>query len=285
MLRDRKSSDSVKSGKRGENELLNSMLLTGRIALVTGAGSKNGIGFATAKYLSALGAKVAITSTTDRIFNRAAELSNSDAKVVPYVADLTDITQVKYIVQDLIARHQHIDILVNNAGLAPIGKEEIFSEICDLSQEEWQFSLNVNLNTTFYCMKAVIPYMKMAGYGRIINISSVTGSVVSNPREAGYATAKAALLGLTKSAAIELARSGITVNSVAPGWIATDASTPEELAAGRNTPIGRSGTPDEIASLIAYLASESSSYITGEQIVIDGGNTIQDYKGPSESYY
>jgi 3-oxoacyl-[acyl-carrier protein] reductase len=127
--------------------------------------------------------------------------------------------------------------------------------------------------------------MLSANYGRIVNVSSVTGPLVSNPRATAYSAAKAGMVGLARSLAMEVARKGITVNAVAPGWIETASSTAEEIIAGKNTPLGRSGRPDEVAAAIAFLAGESASYVTGQMMVIDGGNTIQEYKGPSDSYY
>jgi 3-oxoacyl-[acyl-carrier protein] reductase len=123
------------------------------------------------------------------------------------------------------------------------------------------------------------------GYGRIVNTSSVTGSVASNPGEAAYSAAKAGIDGMTKSLAIEFGSKGITVNSVLPGWIGTASQTEAEEAGGRNTPIGRSATAAEVANGIVFLASREASYITGVSLVIDGGNTIQEYKGPAELYY
>jgi 3-oxoacyl-[acyl-carrier protein] reductase len=123
------------------------------------------------------------------------------------------------------------------------------------------------------------------GWGRIVNVASVTGPVVSNPRSGFYSAAKAGMVGLTRSLAIEVGRKGITVNAVLPGWIQTGSSSESETIAGRNTPIGRSGTPEEVAEVVAFLASPAASYVTGTTVVVDGGNSVQEYKGPSEGYY
>jgi 3-oxoacyl-[acyl-carrier protein] reductase len=119
----------------------------------------------------------------------------------------------------------------------------------------------------------------------VINVASVTGPLVANPRSAPYAAAKAAMVGATRALALEAARHGVTVNAVAPGWIATASSTDTELAAGTNTPAGRPGTPNEVAAVISFLASREASYITGQMLVVDGGNTIQEYKGAPEGWY
>jgi len=157
--------------------------------------------------------------------------------------------------------------------------------LADLPERDWDYGIAINLKTTFNVTKAALPRMLQAGYGRIVNVSSVTGPVSSNPRETAYSAAKAAMVGLTRSLALEVARQGLTVNAVAPGWIETASSTGPELIAGKNTPVGRAGRPEEVAALIAFLSHQSASYITGQLMIVDGGNAIQEFKGPAEGYY
>lgn len=256
-----------------------------RVALITGAGSDKGIGFAAARILAKGGARVAITSTTDRIYERAKELEDDGLEVNAYIADLMNRSQVKQLVESVINDLGCIDILVNNAGMVQVGKEAEFLQMIDMHPEHWDESIDRNLNTCFNTTHAALPCMIENNYGRIVNVASVTGPLVSNPGETAYSAAKAAMVGMSRSLAIEVAKYGITVNNVAPGWIATGSSTEEERVAAENTPMRRAGTPEEVGYLIAFLASDDSTYITGQMIVIDGGNTIQEYKGPCDLYY
>ena len=263
------------------------MNFSGKVALITGAGSPLGIGFATARLMAQQGSQIAITSTTDRIQERARELAAENADVFAFSADLRDHASTHKLVREVLVRHDRIDILVNNAGMTQVGNPDqtLSLSLAELTEADWDYSIALNLKTTFNVTKAVLPSMLTASYGRIVNVSSVTGPLVSNPRATAYSAAKAGMVGLTRSLALELARKGITVNAVAPGWIETASSTAQEIIAGRNTPVGRPGRPDEVAAAIAFLACESASYITGQMIVVDGGNTVQEYKGPPDLYY
>ena len=251
-----------------------------RVALVTGAGSESGIGFAAARILGERGARVAIAATTGRIQTRAAELAELGIEAEGFTADLTDADAATGLVAKVQDRFGRLDILVNNAGMVQTGVEDVSRSFVDTSPGEWDLMMAINLTTTVNVTRAAVPAMVAAGYGRIVNVSSVTGPVVSNPDSTGYSAAKAGIDGLTRGLAIELGRDGITVNSVAPGWIDTGSSTEQERIAGKYTPVGRPGTPAEVGELIAFLASEGASYVTGTSVVVDGGNTIQESKGP-----
>jgi 3-oxoacyl-[acyl-carrier protein] reductase len=257
----------------------------GRVALVTGAGSPDGIGFATASLLARGGATVAIASTTARIHERAAELRIAGATASGHVGDLmTDDTPAR-LVAEVVGAHGRLDILVNNAGMVAVGAAEESNEVSALDPAGWDRVIARNLGTAFGVTRAALPALIASGHGRIVFVSSVTGPLVSNPGSAAYGAAKAGIVGLMRGLAIELGPRGVTVNAVLPGWIASGSQLPEEAIGGRNTPLRRSGTPREVAEAIAFLASDAASYVTGHGLVVDGGNTIQEFKGPPEAWY
>jgi 3-oxoacyl-[acyl-carrier protein] reductase len=245
--------------------------LDDKVALVTGAGSPDGIGYATARRLRALGANVAIVSTTRRIHERAGELG-----VTGFVADLTVEAEVGALADAIGDQLGSVDIVVNNAGLASKASPEVLRPVAQLTYDEWRAEIDRNLSTAFLVSRAFVGGMAEHGWGRIVNLAATAGPVNALPAEAGYAAAKAGVVGLTRALAMELVADGITVNAVAPGIIHTGASTLVELKQGYGTPMGRPGTPDEVAATIAFLCSPSASYITGQMLIIDGGNSVQE---------
>jgi 3-oxoacyl-[acyl-carrier protein] reductase len=247
-------------------------MASSRIALVTGAGSAQGIGFATARALGAAGCRVFLAGLGARVQERAQALAGEGIDAEAFVGDLTDPDAV----QRLAAMAGEVQVLVNNAGMAASGVIDEQVPVEQMSHALWHRALDRNLTSAFLVTRALLPGMRSRGYGRVVNVSSTTGAVAGVAGDAAYAAAKAGLLGLTRSLALEVATAGITVNAVAPGWIATGSQTPAEVQAGLATPLGRSGTPAEVAAAIAFLASEAASYITGQLLIIDGGNSIME---------
>ena len=255
-----------------------SLDLTGRAALVTGAGSETGIGFAAARALAELGASITLAATTDRIQARVEELSARGYAAHGVVADLTRLEDAERLVHEARERWGRLNIVVNNAGMTsvalPGGAEG--GDALSLDADAWRASMARNLDSAYYVSRAALPVMRDAGWGRIVMVASVTGPVMAMRAESAYAAAKAGMVGLARSLAVDFAADGITVNAVAPGWIATGSQTDHEREQGLRTPMRRSATADEVASAIAWLCTPGAAYTTGQCLVVDGGNSISE---------
>jgi 3-oxoacyl-[acyl-carrier protein] reductase len=247
--------------------------LRGRVALVTGAGSPGGIGFACARALAELGVTIGVAATSDRIHERAEDLGSESRG---FLGDLTDPIQVERLVSEVEHSLGPIDVLVNNAGMTSVTDEEDWLSITDMTPEQWRHGITRNLDTAFLVTRAVMPGMVERGFGRIVNVTSTSGTTCAMPNEAAYVAGKGGMRGLTLATAVEVAAAGVTCNAVAPGWIRTPSSLEQELEYGSRTPMRRLGEPSEIAAAVAFFCSPAASYVTGQTLVVDGGNSIRE---------
>jgi len=244
----------------------------GRVAIVTGAGAPDGIGAAVARHLVGQGAKVVLGATTDRVHARAAEFGESGVAVV---GDLTAEGSAEALVAAAVDRWGRVDVVVNNAGMTSVSSGwDADADVASLSLADWESAIARNMTTAFLMSRAAVPVMTAAGYGRIVSVGSTTGAVNAMPGQSTYTAAKAGLVGFSRALALEVIGRGITVNVVAPGYVETGSQLQFESAAAAAGPIGRSGTPAEIASCVAFLAHESASFVTGAVLVADGGHSL-----------
>jgi 3-oxoacyl-[acyl-carrier protein] reductase len=247
------------------------MDVKGRIAFITGGA--RGIGFEIAKAFAGAGADIVIGDIDQGSLESAVkELTSRGVKVEGFVHDVSSMTSCEEVIKKAAENFGRIDILVNNAGIT---RDTLLMR---MSEEDFDRVITINLKGTFNCTKVVSRIMMRQRYGRIINIASVIG-LIGNAGQANYASSKAGIIGLTKSAARELAARNVTVNAIAPGYIETEMTKalPEEVTSRmlQNIPLGRSGTPLDVAHAALFLASEFASYMTGQVLVVDGGMVMQ----------
>jgi len=242
------------------------MDLTGKTALITGSG--RGIGKAIAQRLSDAGAKIVINDVSDASAATAAEIKAAGKQSLFVKGNVSSSEDVNRMVETIIASFGRLDILVNNAGIT---RDQLTLRMTD---EDWNAVIDVNLKGVFLCTRAALKYMMKQRWGRIINISSISG-IIGNPGQVNYCAAKAGIIGITRTVAKEMASRQITVNAICPGFIQTDMtqklSDKVKGEYSQHIPVGYFGTPQDVAEAVAFFASEEARYITGQFLCVDGG--------------
>jgi len=244
---------------------------SGRVAIVTGAAS--GIGLAVSELFASCGAQVVLLDRQTEVIQVATRLTGGIDRHLGCVLDVTDPEGIAQVMKQVMARYGRIDVLVNNAGVALLEAAD------SLSEAAWDATMAINLKAPFLLAQAVAPAMRRQAYGRIVNLAS-QASVIGLERHAAYCASKAGLVGMSKVLALEWARDGVTVNAVSPTVVETELGKQAWAGAAgqemrKRIPAGRFAQPQEVACLIAYLASEQAAMITGENILIDGGYSVQ----------
>ena len=263
--------------------------LVDKVAIVTGAAQ--GIGAGVSRVLAEHGATVILTDISDAVKETADEITDRGYKAESYRMDVTDTGEVNRVVEEVLGSHGKIDILVNNAGIYHRRM------LVEMPEEFLMKMFEINVFGIFRCAKAVLPSMMERRYGKIINMSSVTGPMVGSPAggQTAYASSKSAVHGFTVGLALEVAQYGINVNSIMPGYVhspsafgtrgAAEGRDAEEAMRefGLRIPMLRQGSPEDVGNAVLFLASDESSYLTGIYIVVDGGNILQEeFLGPYE---
>ena len=244
--------------------------LEGKVAVITGAG--RGIGAAIARRFAADGASLVLNSLSDSAARVAEEITASGGKATSVQGDVSKTGDVAKVIDAAVSNFGRLDILINNAGITRDGL------LMRMSEEDWDAVMDTNLKSVYLCSRAALrPMLKSRGGGRIINLSSVIG-LSGNAGQANYAASKAGIIGLTKSLAKELASRQVTVNAIAPGFIVTDMTAgmndEAKQALMKRIPLGTLGTPEDVAAVAAFLASDEAKYITGQTLTVDGGMTL-----------
>jgi 3-oxoacyl-[acyl-carrier protein] reductase len=247
--------------------------LKDKSCIITGVSEPRGIGFATAKIFAEEGATVLCVARRRMVYDRVEELKRCGHKAMGFVVDLSRPDAVNSFIRGIATKFERIDALVNVAG----GSEGVKKNLVDMTEYDWNKVIDANLKTCMLCTRAVLPSMIGKRGGKIVNVSSVTGPIVAFYRSSAYSASKGGVSGFTRGLAMEVAEYGITVNAICPGYIDTGVVKNKRRTA-RSIPMKRLGRPEEVAYLALFLATEESDYITGTEIVIDGGNTIQESK-------